>query len=78
MSQKYQQTLLYPPPTEWFPGPLRSLSGYQLQGAVLNSYLHTYIPLRVLAAVQSQARLEIIYQSDYWSAFVNWVVPLLL
>ena len=28
--------------------------------------------------MQSQARLEIIYQSDYWSAFVNWVLPLII
>lgn len=81
MSQKYQQTLLYPHHQQnGFLGLSGDLSGYQLQGAVLTSYLHTY-PSRFgswYQPVQSQARLEIIYQSDYWSAFVNWVLPLII
>ena len=81
MSNKYQQTLLYPHHHQnGFLGLSGDLSGYQLKGAVLSSYLHTY-PSRFgswYQPVQSQARLEIIYQSDYWSAFVNWVLPLII
>ncbi len=81
MSNKYQQTLLYPHHHQnGFLGLSGDLSGYQLQGAVLNSYLHTY-PSRFgswYQPVQSQARLEIVYHADYWSAFVNWVLPLII
>ncbi len=81
MSNKYQQTLLYPHHHQnGFLGLSGDLSGYQLQGAVLNSNLHTY-PSRFgswYQPVQSQARLEIVYRSDYWSAFVNWVLPLVI
>ena len=81
MSNKYQQTLLYPHHHQnGFLGLSGDLSGYQLQGAVLDNYLHTY-PSRFgswYQPVQSQARLEIVYRSDYWSAFVNWVLPLII
>ena len=81
MSNKYQQTLLYPHHHQnGFLGLSGDLSGYQLNRAMLNTYLHTY-PSRFgswYQPVQSQARLEIIYHSDYWSAFVNWVLPLII
>jgi len=81
MSNKYQQTLLYPHHHQnGFLGMSGELSGYQLQGAVLNNYLHRY-PSRFgswYQPVQSQARLDIVYRSDYWSAFVNWVLPLII
>ena len=79
MSQKYQQTLLYPHHHQnGFLGMSGGLSGYQLEGAVLNSYIHQY-PSRFGEWYQpafSQARLDIVYRSDYWSAFVKWVLPL--
>ena len=81
MSQKYQQTLLYPHHHQnGFLGMSGTLSGYQLEGAILNSYIHQY-PSRFGEWYQpafSQARLDIVYQSDYWSAFVNWVLPLII
>jgi hypothetical protein len=81
MSNKYQQTLLYPHHHQnGFLGLSGDLSGYQLHSAVLNTYLHTY-PSRFgswYQPVQSQARLDIVYRSDYWSAFVNWVLPLII
>ncbi|MDB4528913.1 hypothetical protein N9193_03265 [Pseudomonadales bacterium] len=81
MSQKYQQTLLYPHHHQnGFLGMSGELSGYQLEGAVLNSYIHQY-PSRFGEWYQpafSQARLDIVYHSDYWSAFVNWVLPLII
>ncbi len=81
MSQKYQQTLLYPHHHQnGFLGTSGELSGYQLEGAVLSSYIHQY-PSRFGEWYQpafSQARLDIVYRSDYWSAFVNWVLPLII
>ena len=81
MSNKYEQTLLYPHHHQnGFLGMSGDLSGYQLKGAVLKSYIHRY-PSKFgswYQPEQSQARLEIIYRSDYWSAFVNWVLPLII
>jgi hypothetical protein len=81
MSQKYQQTLLYPHHRQnGFLGMSGALSGYQLEGAILNSYIHQY-PSRFGEWYQpafSQARLDIVYHSDYWSAFVKWVLPLII
>jgi len=81
MSQKYHQTLLYPHHHQnGFLGMSGALSGYQLEGAILNSYIHQY-PSRFGEWYQpafSQARLDIVYHSDYWSAFVNWVLPLII
>jgi len=81
MSQKYQQTLLYPHHHQnGFLGMSGTLSGYQLEGAMLNSYIHQY-PSRFggwFEPAFSQARLDIVYHSDYWSAFVNWVLPLVI
>ncbi len=81
MSQKYHQTLLYPHHHQnGFLGMSGALSGYQLEGAILNSYIHQY-PSRFGEWYQpafSQARLDIVYHSDYWSAFVNWLLPLII
>ena len=81
MSQKYQQTLLYPHHHQnGFLGMSGELGGYQLEGAVLRSYIHQY-PSRFGEWYQpafSQARLDIVYRSDYWSAFVKWVLPLVI
>jgi uncharacterized membrane protein YidH (DUF202 family) len=81
MSQKYQQTLLYPHHHQnGFLGMSGELSGYQLEGAMLSSYIHQY-PSRFGEWYQpafSQARLDIVYRSDYWSAFVNWLLPFII
>lgn len=81
MSDKYEQTLLFAHHHQnGFLGLSGGLSGYQLKGASLHSFLHRY-PSRFGSWYQptkSQARLDIVYQSDYWSAFVNWVLPLVI
>ena len=81
MSQKYQQTLLYPHHHQnGFLGMSGELSGYQLEGAMLSSYIHQY-PSQFgewYRPAFSQARLDIVYRSDYWSAFVNWVLPFII
>ncbi|MFQ3225955.1 MAG: hypothetical protein ACI8Z5_002224 [Lentimonas sp.] len=81
MSQKYQQTLLYPHHHQnGFLGMSGERSGYQLEGAMLSSYIHQY-PSRFGEWYQpafSQARLDIVYRSDYWSAFVNWLLPFII
>ncbi len=81
MSQKYRQVLLYPHHGQnGFLGSSGGLSGYQLEGARLTSQLHRY-PSRFgswYEPVFSQARLDIVYHADYWSAFVTWMLPLLI
>ncbi len=81
MSQKYQQTLLYPHHHQnGFLGMSGELSGYQLEGAMISSYIHQY-PSQFgewYRPAFSQARLDIVYRSDYWSAFVNWVLPFII
>jgi len=81
MSDKYEQALLFGHHHQnGFLGLSGGLSGYELKGAALRSFLHRY-PSRFGSWYQptkSQARLDIVYQSDYWSAFVNWVLPLVI
>jgi hypothetical protein len=81
MSDKYEQALLYPHHEQnGFLGLSGTLSGYRLEGASLEPLLHTY-PSRFGSWYQptkSLVRLEIHYRSDYWSAFVRWVLPLLV
>lgn len=57
-----------------------TLSGYELAGSTFEPFLHLY-PSRFgswYTPVFSQLRLEMVYKADYWSAFVNWVFPLLI
>ena len=81
MSNKYADVHLIPHHhVNGFLGRSGSLSGYKLDRATFEPYLHKY-PSRFGSWYQptfSQMRLEIQYQSDYWSAFVNWVLPLLI
>jgi hypothetical protein len=81
MSNKYSDVHLIPHHhVNGFLGKSGSLSGYRLDRATFEPYLHKY-PSRFGSWYQptfSQMRLEIQYSSDYWSAFVNWVLPLLI
>ena len=80
-SDKYEQALLFPHHEQnGFLGLAGSLSGYRLEGASLEPLLHRY-PTRFgswYQPVKSQVRLEIHYRSDYGSAFVRWVLPILM
>jgi hypothetical protein len=81
MSNKYAGvTLLAHHQENHFMGLSGSLSGYRLSTSTFEPYLHSY-PSRFGSWYHptfSQMRLEMIYQADYWSAFVNWVFPLLI
>ncbi len=81
MSNKYADVILLPHHQEnHFMGLSGSLSGYRLSTSTFEPYLHRY-PTRFGSWYQptfSQMRLEMVYQADYWSAFVNWVFPLLI
>ncbi len=81
LSDKYAQALLYPhQQQDGLLGESGSLSGYRLQGASLQALLHRY-PSRFGSWYQptkSLVRLEIQYRADYWSAFVRWVLPILV
>jgi len=80
-SDKYEQALLFPHHEQnGFLGLDGSLSGYRLEGASLEPLMHRY-PTRFgswYQPVKSQVRLEIHYRSDYESAFVRWVLPILM
>ena len=80
-SDKYEQALLFPHHEQnGFLGLAGSLSGYRLEGAFLEPLLHRY-PTRFgswYQPVKSQVRLEVRYRSDYESAFVRWVLPILM
>jgi hypothetical protein len=81
MSDKYAAVVLLPHhQANGFMGEAGTLSGYQLQASTFEPYLHSY-PSRFgswYTPTFSQVRLEMIYQADYWSAFLNWVFPLLI
>jgi hypothetical protein len=81
MSQKYAGVTLVPHhQANGFIGLSGSLSGYRLELATLTPFLHHY-PSRFgswYRPTLSQARLEIVYRADYWSAFLNWIFPLLI
>ena len=78
---KYEQALLFPHHEQnGFLGLSGTLSGYRLEGASLEPLMHRY-PTRFgswYQPVKSQVRLEIHYRSDYGSAFVRWVLPILM
>ena len=81
MSNKYAEVILLPHrQAHGFMGLSGSLSGYRLNSSTFEPFLHHY-PSRFGSWYQptfSQMRLEMVYQADYWSAFVNWVFPLLI
>jgi hypothetical protein len=81
MSNKYAEVILLPHHQDnGLMGLSGSLSGYRLASSTLEPFLHRY-PSRFGSWYQptfSQMRLEMVYQADYWSAFVNWVFPLLI
>ena len=81
MSNKYAAVILLPHhQANGFMGLAGSLSGYRLKESNFKPFLHHY-PSRFGSWYQptfSQVRLEMVYQADYWSAFVNWVFPLLI
>ena len=81
MSNKYAEVILLPHHQEnGFMGRAGTLSGYELAGSTFEPFLHLY-PSRFgswYTPVFSQLRLEMVYKADYWSAFVNWVFPLLI
>jgi len=80
-SNKYSDVILLPHHQQnGFMGRSGSLSGYRQSKAHFEPFLHQY-PTRFGSWYQpvfSQMRLEMIYQADYWSAFVTWVFPLLI
>ena len=81
MSDKYAEVLLLPHhQANGFMGRSGSLSGYRLNSSSFDPYLHRYSSRfgSWYHPTFSQMRLEMIYQADYWSAFVNWVFPLLI
>ncbi len=81
MSDKYSGVVLLPHhQANGFMGQAGTLSGYQLEKSTFRPYLHGY-PSRFgswYTPTFSQVRLEMIYQADYWSAFLTWVFPLLI
>jgi len=81
MSDKYAEVILLPHhQANGFMGLSGSLSGYRLESSNFEPFLHHY-PSRFGSWYRptfSQMRLEMLYQADYWSAFVNWVFPLLI
>ena len=81
MSDKYSGVVLLPHhQANGFMGQAGTLSGYQLEKSTFRPYLHRY-PSRFgswYTPTFSQVRLEMIYQADYWSAFLTWVFPLLI
>ncbi|MCH2184236.1 hypothetical protein MK280_00025 [Myxococcota bacterium] len=80
-SNKYADVILLPHHKQnGFMGLSGSLSGYRQSKARFEPFLHQY-PTRFGSWYQpvfSQMRLEMVYQADYWSAFVTWVFPLLI
>ena len=81
MSDKYAGVLLLPHHhANGFMGRSGNLSGYRLSSSSFKPYLHRYSSQfgSWYHPTYSQMRLEMVYQSDYWSAFVNWVFPLLI
>lgn len=81
MSDKYAEVLLLPHhQANGFMGRSGSLSGYRLNSSSFEPYLHRYSSRfgSWYHPTFSQMRLEMIYQADYWSAFINWVFPLLI
>ena len=81
MSDKYAEVILLPHhQANGFMGRSGSLSGYRLNDSSFKPYLHRYSSRfgSWYHPTFSQMRLEMVYQADYWSAFVNWVFPLLI
>ena len=80
-SDKYADVILLPHhKRNGLMGLSGSLSGYRQSKAEFDPFLHQY-PTRFGSWYQpvfSQMRLEMVYQADYWSAFVTWVFPLLI
>ena len=80
-SDKYADVILLPHhKRNGLMGLSGSLSGYRQSKASFDPFLHQY-PTRFGSWYQpvfSQMRLEMVYQADYWSAFVTWVFPLLI
>jgi len=81
MSHKYAEVVLLPHhQANGFMGRAGSLSGYELAESTFKPFLHEY-PSRFgswYTPIYSQLRLEMVYEADYWSAFVNWIFPLLI
>ena len=81
MSDKYAEVLLLPHhQTNGIMGRSGSLSGYRLNSSSFEPHLHRYSTRfgSWYHPTFSQMRLEMVYQADYWSAFVNWVFPLII
>ncbi len=81
MSDKYAGAILLPHhQANGFMGRSGSLSGYRLSSSSFEPYLHRYSSRfgSWYHPTFSQMRLEMVYQADYWSAFVTWVFPLLI
>jgi hypothetical protein len=81
MSDKYAEVLLLPHhQANGFMGRSGSLSGYRLNSSSFEPHLHRYSSRfgSWYHPTFSQMRLEMVYQADYWSAFVNWVFPLMI
>ena len=81
MSDKYAEVLLLPHhQTNGIMGRSGSLSGYRLNSSSFEPHLHRYSTRfgSWYHPTFSQMRLEMVYQADYWSAFVNWVFPLMI
>jgi hypothetical protein len=81
MTSKYNDVLLLAEKNQGaLLGESGSISGYELSSINLQSYQQSYRNKfgSWHAPKRSQLRLEVVYHSNIWSAFINWVLPLLI
>ena len=81
MTSKYNDVLLIAEKNQGaLLGESGSISGYELSNIHLQSYQQSYRNKfgSWHAPKRSQLRLEVVYHSNVWSAFINWVLPLLI
>ena len=81
MTSKYNDVLLLAEKNQGaLLGESGSISGYELSNIHLQSYQQSYRNKfgSWHAPKRSQLRLEVVYHSNVWSAFINWVLPLLI
>lgn len=81
MGDKYADILLLPYHTAGsLVGESGSISGYELTGSSLLPYQQSYRNRfgSWHAPRRSQLRLEVHYQSNFWSGFIAWILPLMI
>lgn len=81
MTSKYADVLLLPQQKAGtLVGESGSISGYELTSESLKSYQQSYRNKfgSWHAPKRSQLRLEVAYSANIWSAFISWMLPLLI